>query len=262
MRFRAFGALLAVLTAGGAAAAPFHVPVHLPPRIIQAAAEGGPSASFGAGYAHAGAGGMSLSGPGGFAGLDWRLEDGLSGSLRGGGFLLSGESDPFGAGRRMTNGGAALLEADLIWAPEDRAAYRLYAGLQGHVTVLDVRDAAAVPLTGAPARVEPDTAVTHLLGIPLGGLLSVPLGGSWSMEWQADVTLHPAGSTFFTYGPGGAPASESTRRLDFTAAAGTGVRLSRAPARLSLEALLRRSFGFGNNEPAVMGALLLTMRGL
>lgn len=251
-----------MLAAGTIGAAQFHVPVQLPPHRLEAPQTLGPTAWFGGGYGHAAGPAMTLSGPGGFWELAWGLSNDRSWNVHGGGFLLTGEMDPFGHGRRKTIGGVALLEADLAWAPQGRESYHLYTGLQGHLTILDVRDAGPIMLGGGSVRVEPDTAVSHLLGVPFGVLIPIRLGGGWFAQWQADATVFPAGVTYFTYGPGGPPAYNSTRRIDFTAAAGTGLRLSYEPWRLSLEASARHSLGFGNNEPVTMGALLLTIGAL
>jgi hypothetical protein len=218
----------------------------------------GPDAWLGGGYGWAQGPGLRLSGPAAFWELAGALEDGLAASVHGGGALLTGELDPFGAGRRRTNGGAALLEGNLLWAPRGRESYHLYTGLQGHLTILDVRDAAPVARPGTVA-VEPDTAVSTVLGVPFGALVPFALGGGWSGRWQADATAFPGGATFFTHGPGGPPARESTRRLDFEASAGTGLRLGHERWRLSAEALLRRSLGLGRNEPVTTGVLLLVI---
>jgi hypothetical protein len=197
----------------------------------------GPDAWLGGGYGWAQGPGLRLSGPAAFWELAGALEDGLAASV---------------------HGGAALLEGNLLWAPRGRESYHLYTGLQGHLTILDVRDAAPVARPGTVA-VEPDTAVSTVLGVPFGALVPFALGGGWSGRWQADATAFPGGATFFTHGPGGPPARESTRRLDFEASAGTGLRLGHERWRLSAEALLRRSLGLGRNEPVTTGVLLLVI---
>ena len=262
IRRRTLPFLILTLAAGSVGAVQFHVPVHLPPHRLEAARTSGPSAWFGGGYGYAAGPGMSLSGPGGFWELAGTVSDELAVSVHGGGLLLTGEMDPFGAGRRRTTGGAALLEVDMIWAPAGRGSYHLYTGLQGHLTVLDVRDPLPIMLGGSSTRVEPGTAVSPVLGVPFGALLPIRLGGGWSAQWQADATAFPAGVTYFTYGPGGPSAYEGTRRVDFTAAAGTGVRLSYEPWRLSLEAMVRHSLGFGNNEPVTQSSLMLVIGAL
>ena len=256
-------ALTMVLAAGTAEAVQFHVPLYLPPHRLETDQTSGPTAWFGGGYGAANGPGMSLSGPGGFWEVAGAVDDELAVSGHGGGFLLTGTLDPFGSGRRRTTGGAGLLEADLMWAPRGRGSYHLYTGLQGHLTVLDVRDALPVSFGGGAAvRVEPDTAASMLVGVPFGVLLPIGLGGGWSAQWQADVTAFPAGMTYFTYGPGGPSAYSGARRIDFTAAAGTGTRFSYEPWRLSLEALVRHALGFGNNEPVTQGSLMLTIGAL
>ena len=255
-------ALLA-FAAGTAGAVQFHVPIYLPPHRLEAARTSGPTAWFGGGYGSATGPGLSLSGPGGFWEMAGSLNEELAVSGHCAGFLMTGTLDPFGSGRRRTTGGAALLEADLIWAPRGRESYHLYSGLQGHLTILDVRDALPIRLGGGAAvRVEPDTAASMLLGVPFGVLLPIGLGGDWSAQWQADATAFPAGVTYFTYGPGGPSAYSGARRIDFTAAAGTGARLSYEPWRLSVEALVRHALGLGNNEPVTQGSLLLTIGAL
>jgi hypothetical protein len=253
-------ALLALLliAAVPAGAVQFHVPTHLPPRLVPADGEDGLRPWFGAGYAGARAPGMSLSGPGGFWEFAGRGSGKVQGHLRGTGFLLSGTMDPFGAGRRDTHGIAGGVEADILWAPWG-GDLRAYAGLHAGLTMLDVRDPLAVNLAAGVLRVEPGTAVSIVPAVPLGLVLPVTLSDGWRLEAAADATLQAPGATFFTYGPGGPAAYESTRPVHADAAGGARLRLAYEPWRLGLEVLGRHTAGFGNNEPSAWGAVLLTL---
>lgn len=254
-------AVLALLLCVPARAVQFHVPMHVPPRLIPADTEEGPAAWFSLGYGFAKAPGMSLSGAGGVWDAAWRLEDRTQFHLRGAGFVLGGKLDPFGAGRRTTYGFSGSLEADGVWAPGLMRSGRLYSGLQAGVTMLDVRDPFAVGAAGA-SRVEPGTAVSIVPTVPFGVLFWGRPRGGFRLDGAADVSLQLPGATFFTYGPGGPSAYESTRPVHADAGAGARLRLLYEPWRLALELVGRRTAGFGNNEPAGWGAVLLSLGAL
>lgn len=257
---RALGLLLFAACAAGAAQ--FHIPVRLTPRPLPADAEEGPTAWFGAGAAAARGPGMSLDGPGGFWELAWRAGRRGEVHVRGDGFILKGSLDPFGAGRRRTHGFAGSLAVDYLRAPESGGRLRYFAGIQAGLTALDVRD--PIALTAGPGgaiRVEPGTAVSLVPSVPAGAI-AWTRAGRWILEASGDASPQLGGATFFTYGPGGPSAYDSTRTIHFDLGGGARLRAHYEPWSLSLELAGRATAGFGGNDPVSWGAVLLTLGAL
>lgn len=245
-------ALVLLLFGAPASAAQFHVPTTLPPHPSPAERDDF-TLRLAGGYGGVQGPGMRLAGPGGHWEFAGRGEGGLGWSARGGGFLLSGEMDPFGAGRRRTLGGAGFLAADALW-PRG-SGLTLHAGVQGEVTLLDVRDPAPV---GPSGGVQPDTAASIVPGAS-GGALWERRAGGWLASARAYATAYPYGATFFTYGLSRGTRGASTRPVHFDAALGGGLLFGYEPARLSLELTGRASAGFGNNAPTTFAAVLLSL---
>lgn len=236
---RAFAVLL--LSALAAGAAQFHVPVRLTPHPLPADAEEGPTAWFGGAAAAARGPGMALDGPGGFWELGWRAGRRGEVHVRGDGFLLKGSLDPFGRGRRQTHG---------------------FAGFQAGLTMIDVRDPLALTtVPGGAVRVEPGTAVSIVPSLPVGAI-AWTRAGKWLLEASGDASPQLGGATFFTFGPGGPSAYDSTRTIHFDMGGGARLRALYEPWSLSLELAGRATAGFGNNVPTSWGAVLLTLGAL
>ncbi len=257
---RAFAVLL--LSALAAGAAQFHVPVRLTPHPLPADAEEGPTAWFGGAAAAARGPGMALDGPGGFWELGWRAGRRGEVHVRGDGFLLKGSLDPFGRGRRQTHGFAGTLAVDYLRAPESGGRLRGFAGFQAGLTMIDVRDPLALTtVPGGAVRVEPGTAVSIVPSLPVGAI-AWTRAGKWLLEASGDASPQLGGATFFTFGPGGPSAYDSTRTIHFDMGGGARLRALYEPWSLSLELAGRATAGFGNNVPTSWGAVLLTLGAL
>ena len=251
-----------LLAASAAGAAQFHVPARLTPHALPADAEEGPTAWFGGGAAVARGPGMALDGPGGFWELGWRAGRRGEVHLRGDGFVLKGSLDPFDRGRRQTHGFAGSVALDYMRAPEGGGRFRYFAGLQAGLTMLDVRDPLALTTSpGGAIRVEPGTAVSIVPSAPFGAL-AWTRAGKWILEASGDASPQLGGVTFFTFGPGGPSAYESTRPIHFDMGGGARLRALYEPWSLSLSLVGRATAGFGNNAPTTVGAVLLTLGAL
>lgn len=233
--------LLLLLSPFCASAAQFILPLHLPPHLP--GLEKGEPAKFrlGLGYAGASADGILVSGPGGYWELAAPGPGKLAYSVRGSGFLLSGKVDSFSIGHKSGGGLAGALEGSIIAAPWGKDAARLYTGLIFGITILGVRDPAIFQLLDGRSRAEPSSAFSLQLGLPFGALFPVALGGSWKGEAQADLTIFPAGVTFFSYGLAGPTAYGSTRKTGMQFSLGCRAGAVYAPWGLRLEALGRFS---------------------
>lgn len=223
----------------GASAVQFDLPLHIPPHLPAGGEDGASGFSLGLGYAGASADGISVSGPGGFWERTTYRADKLSYSVRGSGFLLNGKVDPFSIGHKTGGGMAGAIEGAVLAAPWGAASPRLYAGLVLGLTILDVRDPAVFQLLDGKSRAEPSSAISLQLGLPVGVLFPFARGGSWRGEGQADLTVFPAGVTFFSYGLGGPTAYGSTRDIGAQFSAGCRAGAVYLPWDLRLEALGR-----------------------
>lgn len=246
-------ALCALASVSGAEQ--FHVPLHMPPHRLVPDGDSGREFLFGAGFAGISAPGLHASGTGGFIELGSLGGNKAGFSARGYGFPFSGDVDPLSIGHTGGGGLAGGFEIDLLLAPRGKEGYRLYAGFIANVTMLDIRNPLVVTFSGGNAKVEPDSALSMLIGFPAGVLIPLDISKSWRGELQADAAAFPAGVTFFSYT--GLPATlyGSSRKIDPHYGCGARAGFTYIPWNLSIEALGRLSTGSGNNEPLSFGAL-------
>lgn len=259
LRYRtAFFLLAASCLAGQAAAAQFHVPVHLPPRLCSG--DGGACREFrlGGGYAGISAPGLHAGGPGGFWEYSLLGSGNLGASFRGYGFSFSGDVDPLSVGHKGGGGMTGGFEADLLLAPRGKGGYFLYGGLTANVSMLDINDPLSFSYSGR-LSVEPDGAFSVLLGLPAGAVFPFSLSGKWRAALKADAVFFPGGTTFFYYTGLPPGAYGSSREIDPNYGGGAGASVSFLPWRLDLEMFVRFSSGSGNNEPLTLGGGMLSI---
>lgn len=254
--------ILAALLAfpAAAAAAQFHVPLHLPPHSCGPAADGCGGFLIGGGWAGTVAKGIDLDGPGGFWELEGFGRKALGVSVRGYGFGLKGRTDPLSIGNRSGGAMAGGLEASLLLAPSPGGA-RYYAGFLAGVSSMDIRAPLAFTVSGGKVRVEPDSAFSLLAGFPAGVIAPLWRSDRWAADLQADAVVYAAGVTYFGYTGLAAPLYGRTRAIDPHYGCGARVGVEYRPLRLRAEAAARASSGSGNNEPLsfVYGLLSLEL---
>lgn len=248
---------LALLAAGALPAAQFHIPLHMPPHPAFPGGEPGREFYLEAGYGMFRSGGMDVAGAGGCFELS-ALGAGKAGaSVRSCGYSLSGKVDPLRLGKETGGGFASALEADLVWAPRGREGYKFYAGGIVGLSTVDIRSPLSYNLAGGKLVVEPDTAFSIFLGLPLGVELPFGVSKSWSGALQADAVLFPAGVNFFSYmGLPGSQVYGAARAIDPQVGGGTRLSFFYRPWKLFVEGAGRLYSGGGENEAASFLTLL------
>ena len=255
----AAASLLILLFAKAAGASQFSVPLHAPPRLWPGSGDGA-SLLLGSGFYGANAPGLHVEGLGGAWEAGAPMGERMSGHVQSVGVSLSGTLDPLDSRLRRTSGMAGVLEADLAFAPGGReGAWRLYGGGQVGLTVLGISGSGPTFSHGRLV-VEPDTALSLTVGVPLGVEVRREWDG-WRAGAAAHLTLSPGGRTVFTYLAAGPAGFGSTRRVHPFAALGTRLRLERPAWRLGLEGGVSGSSSSGNNEAVTTayGALMLRL---
>ncbi|MBI5745317.1 MAG: hypothetical protein HY952_12310 [Elusimicrobia bacterium] len=256
---KTLSAALGLLLAAACAlqAAQFHVPLHMPPHPSFPGGEPGRELYLEAGAARFISKGINIAGPGACFELSALGKAGGGAAVRGCGFSLSGKVDPLGLGRDGGSGFASAVEADLLWAPRGRDGLKFYAGGLVGMSSLDIRDPLNYTLVNGKLVVEPDTAFSLFLGLPLGVELPFGVSENWSGSAQADVALFPAGVTFFSYlGLPGSGLYGTSRGIDPQAAGGARAAFFYRPWKLFIEGAGRLYSGGGNNEAASFVSLL------
>lgn len=253
--------VLCLCALSSARAAQFHVPLHMPPHTAFSGEAAEKSLYLEVGAALFKAGGVDVSGPGGCLELSAAGKGALGASVRACGFSLSGKVDPLRLGRTGGGGFAGALEADIFVAPRGRGGLKFYAGGLAGVSVLDIRDPLSYTVSGGKLVVEPDSAFSIFVGVPVGAELPLLRSEGWNCALQADVLLLPGGVTFFTYlGLPGSDLYGSSSSIDPSVAGGTRLSFYYKPWRLLTEAGLRVYSGSGANDAASAASLLLGVK--
>lgn len=244
-------AVLLALVAASANAAQFALPFHAPPRLRPEPGQVG--LRLGLGWNAVRGADIALEGPGGGWELAGVSQDGLGGHVRADGYGLSGRAAPLQGARRAV-GFTGTLEGDASWSPggPDGAA-RFYGGAAVNLTSLSFADAGRVTLGGGALSVEPDTALSLAVGLPMGVSARRRLGDAWALEASAAVVAWLGGRTFFTYGPAGPLGRGSARKVDPNAGGAARLSLEHFPSRLALEAGVSANAAAGNNDAHALG---------
>jgi hypothetical protein len=245
-----------LLSSRPAAGSQFALPVHVPPSLYP---QTGSSFEAGLGWQAIRGPGLALEGPGGrweYASVSKSAS--ATGHVHADAFLIKGEDDPLGAGRRHVSGMTGSLEADLSWAPKAQPL-RFYTGGLVNMTSLSFSSARAINYSNGLIRVEPDTATSLVVGVPIG-----VNAGSQTQNWALSAGAHGVawlgGGSFFSYGPAGPLGIGRSRKVHPNFGGGGNLRVEYIPWRLALQSGLSANAGAGNNDPYTAGWANLTFR--